>query len=162
MADYGRRIILDIPFEAAVAATSEAFRAEGFDTVSTLDVRDYLARHAHHECRRYLLLQAMLPQLTLDALQHDPETGPLLPATIAIFELADGETAVIASPTFAAVGSDFGWRANRPAIAAIADRAAESLARALDRLQTSALSSGRAHDARTVDAHGPVQEMQRV
>jgi uncharacterized protein (DUF302 family) len=135
MDDCCRRLILDIPFAQTVARTWEAFRAEGFDLVSTLDVRNYLARSAHHECRRYLLLTALLPQLTLDALQHGPEFGAILPTLIAIYELPDGETAIAASPALASVMSDLGWRAETPAMAAIADRAAERLAHALDRLQ---------------------------
>lgn len=135
MDDYGRRIILDAPFEQAVTETSKALRAEGFDLVSTIDIRDYLARNAHHECRRYLLVGALLPQLTLDAVRHDPDIGTILPTTIAIYELPDGETAVAANPSLAPAASDFGWRAGRPAVAAIADRGAERLARALDRLQ---------------------------
>ena len=118
MEDYGRRIILDIPFEQAVTQTSHALHAEGFDVVATVDVRHYLARSAHHDCRRYLLLEALLPQVTLDALQHDSGLGPMLPTTIAIYELADGETAVAASPALAPVAFDLGWRAGRPAIAA--------------------------------------------
>lgn len=43
--------------------------------------------------------------------------------------------AVVASPPFAPVLSDFGWRAAAPALAAIGDRASEQLAQALDRLQ---------------------------
>ena len=115
MGEYGRRIVVDIPFERAVAETSEAIRAEGFDLVSTIDLRDYLAKHAHHDCRRYLLLGALLPQLALDALREDPELGPLLPTTIAIYELPDGETAVAASPSLSPVVFEFGWRAGRPA-----------------------------------------------
>ena len=135
MDDYGRRVILDLPFERTVGATSKAFLAEGFDLVATLDIRDYLAHNAHHDCRRYLLLTALLPQLTLEALQHGPEIGAVLPTVIAIYELPDGETAVAVSPALAPVMSDLGWRAARPALAALADRAVERLARALDRLQ---------------------------
>jgi len=135
MDDYGRRVILDVPFGQAVTETWKALRAEGFDLVSTIDIRDYLARSAHHECRRYLLFGALLPQVTLDALRHDPEIGTILPTTIAIYELPDGETAVVASPSLALVASDFGWRAGRPAIAAIADRGGERLAHALARLE---------------------------
>ena len=70
----------------------------------------------------------------LEALQHDPEMGTVLPTAIAIYELPDGETAVAASPALAPVASDFGWRDDRPSLAAIADRARERVARALDRL----------------------------
>jgi uncharacterized protein (DUF302 family) len=135
MDDYGRRITLDVPFERAVTQTVHALHTEGFDVIATIDVRDYLAQGARHECRRYLLLEALLPQVTLDALQHDIGVGPILPTTIAIFELPDGETAVAASPAFAPVAFDFGWRAARPAIAEIADRVAERLARTFARLE---------------------------
>ena len=112
MDDYGRRIILDVPFDQALARTSVALHHEGFDVVAIVDVRDYLAQNAHHECRRYVLLEALLPQVTLDALQHDSGTGPMLPTTIAIYELPDGETAVAAtrrshqSPLTSAGGQD--------------------------------------------------------
>jgi uncharacterized protein (DUF302 family) len=82
-----------------------------------------------------MLLEAFAPELTLDALQHDPGVGPLLPVTVGVYELADGETAVVASPPLAPVLSDFGWRAATPALAAIGDRASEQLAQAFDRLQ---------------------------
>src|SRR3954470_14827350 len=42
MTDISRCIVLDAPFEASVTATLEAFRAEGFDLASTLDLREYL------------------------------------------------------------------------------------------------------------------------
>lgn len=134
MDDYGRRITLDIPFDRAVKEALKAFQAEGFDFVSTLDVRGYLARNAHQECRRYVLFEALLPQFTLEALQHDPGIGPILPTTIAIYELADGESAVSASPALAPVAFDFGWRASSPVIRALADRASERVARAFERL----------------------------
>ena len=134
MDDDGRRVSLDLPFDRAVEATSHAFLAEGFDLVAALDIRTYLARNAHHDDRRCLLLTALLPQLTLEALQHGPEIGAVVPAVIAIDEPADGETAVAASPALAPAMSDLGWRTGRPALAAIADRAGERVARALDRL----------------------------
>ena len=138
MDDYGRRVILDVPFELAVAETSQVLREEGLDVVARFDVRDYLVRTLHHECRRYMLLEALSPELTLEALQHDPGIGPILPVTVGVYELADGETAVVASPPLAPVLSDFGWRAATPALATIGDRASEQLAQAFDRLQRTA------------------------
>lgn len=138
MDDYGRRVILDVSFELAVAETSQVLREEGLDVVARFDVRDYLVRTLHHECRRYMLLEALAPELTLEALQHDPGIGPILPVTVGVYELADGETAVVASPPLAPVLSDFGWRAATPALATIGDRASEQLAQALDRLQRTA------------------------
>lgn len=98
MDDYGRRVVLDVPFQLAVAETSQLLREEGLDIVARFDVREYLVRTLHHDCRKYVLLEALAPELTLEALQHDPGIGPILPVTVGIFELADGETAVVASP----------------------------------------------------------------
>jgi uncharacterized protein (DUF302 family) len=136
MTDISRCIVLDAPFEASVTATLEAFRAEGFDLASTFDLREYLARSAHHDCRRYLLLNLLLPRVTLEALQLDPELGPLVLTTIVIYELPDGEAAVIARPSLAPAVVDVGERAASHALAELADRAAERLAHALDRLRT--------------------------
>jgi uncharacterized protein (DUF302 family) len=138
MDDYGRRVVLDVPFQLAVAETSQVLREEGLDIVARFDVREYLVRTLHHDCRKYVLLEALAPELTLEALQHDPGIGPILPITVGIFELADGETAVVASPPLAPVLSDFGWREATPALTTIGDRASEQLAQALDRLQRTA------------------------
>ena len=141
MDDYGRRVILDMPFEQAMAVTRQAFRDEGLDVVMRFDVRDYLLRTLRHECRRYQLLEALAPEWTLEALQHDSGIGPVLSVAVAIFELADGETAVVASPPFAPVLSDLAWREATSALATIGDRASEQLARALARLQRTACES---------------------
>lgn len=138
MDDYGRRIILDVSFELAVAETSQVLREEGFDVVSRFDVREYLGRSLHHECRRYWLFEVLAPDLTLEALQHDAGIGAILPITVAVFELADGETAVVASPPLAPVLTDLGWRAATPVLATLGDHASEQLAQALDRLQRTA------------------------
>ena len=142
MDDYGRRITLDIPFDRAVAEASQAFEAEGFDLVSTLDVRGYLAQHANHDCRRYVLLEALLPQFMLKALQLDAGIGPILPTTIAVYEIADGETAASASSPLAPVAFDFGWRADCPAMGTLADRASERVAHAFERLQQNGSALG--------------------
>lgn len=141
MDGHSRHVTIDAPFHRAVAETLRAFQAEGFDVVSTLDLRRYLLREAQHDCRRYLLFQMLLPQLTLDAVREDPELGPLLPTTVGVFELPDGETEVTVTPSLAPVIYEFGWRSGRPQVSAVADRAAERVAHALDRLRRPLLES---------------------
>ena len=60
--------------------------------------------------------------------------GAALPATIAIYELADGETAIVAGEPMGAVASDLAWRAALPALASIVDGESRRLARAFDRI----------------------------
>ena len=49
MDDYGRRVVLDVPFQLAVAETSQVLREEGLDIVARFDVREY-------SCARYITI----------------------------------------------------------------------------------------------------------
>jgi hypothetical protein len=62
----------------------------------------------------------------------------MLTATVAIYELADGETAIVAAEPFAPVLADPAWRMAAPELARVADRESEQVARALMRLQHAA------------------------
>lgn len=134
MTDYARRLVVDASFDRTLIETMRAAQLEGLDILTRLDLREHLQRHVHHECRRYVLLQVASPDLTLRALQTDIESGPFLPMTLAIYELADGETAVEATAPFAPVIGDPGWRRAAPELAALADKECGQLARALARL----------------------------
>lgn len=134
MDDYGRRIVVDMPFERAVMAVSRALREEDLHIIGRFDVRDHLKLTLSHEFRRYVLLQTCSSQAMLDVLLEDLAAGAALPATIAIYELADGETAIVAGEPMGAVASDLAWRAALPALASIVDRESRRLARAFDRI----------------------------
>jgi uncharacterized protein (DUF302 family) len=135
MDDYGRRIIIDSSFERTLDEAIKAFGEEGLDVISRFDVRDYLQRRLLHDFRRYVLLQVSAPLLMFEALRDDLGVGAILPVTIAIHELADGETAVVASEPFGPVLSDRKWREAAPALAHLAEEESEQVARALARLQ---------------------------
>jgi len=133
--DYGRRIIIDSTFDRTVEETVEAFQSEGLDIVGRVDLRDYARRQLHHDFRRYVLLQALPARLTVDALRRDLDVGTVLPAIVAIYELADGETAVVAGQPFASVLVDPQWQTSAPELANVATQESEQVARALMRLQ---------------------------
>lgn len=135
MTDYGRRLTIDADFDRTLLECMRAVQLEGLDIITRFDLREHLKRHAHHDCRRYVLLQVASPQLMLRALQTDIESGPFLPMTLGVYELADGETAVEATEPFAPVISDVAWRHASPALAALADKESGMLANALGRLQ---------------------------
>jgi uncharacterized protein (DUF302 family) len=132
---YGRRIVVDLTFEMALTETIRALRDESLDLVGCMDVRALLDRTLHHDFRRYVLLEVVSPAVTLAALRQDLEVGAALPTTVAVFELADGETAVVVAEPFSGLGSDPEWRRAAPALAALADQACEQLARTLSRLE---------------------------
>ena len=142
MTDYGRRLVLDSDFDDALADTINALQIEGVDVITRFDAAQHVRERLHHECRRYVLLQVASPQLLLAALQTDVEAGSLVPVTVAVFELADGESAVEVCEPFAPIVSDPAWRRDAPDLAAIADRESEQIARALARLQRGASRPG--------------------
>ena len=131
MSDYGRRVVVDLEFETAVAETSRLIRQEGLKIIARVDVRDHFRRDRSHDFRRYLLIDAWSSALALDALRHDLDVGPILPVTFAIYELADGESVVVAKEPLAPNASDATWRRDFPELAAVADEEAERVARVL-------------------------------
>lgn len=137
MNDYGRRIVVDLGFEAAVGEVSRAIREEGLHVIARIDVRDHFWRDLGRDFRHYFLLEAWSPDLAVEALRHNLDVGAILPTTFAIYELADGETAVVATEPLSPIASEPEWRRNAPALAAIADRESERIARVLARVQHS-------------------------
>ena len=135
MRDYGRRLVIDSTFDRPVDLTIEALQAEGLHIIRCVDQHDYARRTLRHDLRRYVLLQVLPTRLTIDALQHDLDAGTILPVAVAIYELADGETAVFAGEPFAPLLADRAWQASAPDLVIIATRESKQLARALTRLQ---------------------------
>jgi uncharacterized protein (DUF302 family) len=100
--------------------------------------RNRLGRDLGHDFRQYFLIEAWSPELALEALQHDLDVGTILPATFAMYELADGQTAVVAREPFSTLIADPERRQAAPALATIADREIERVARVLARLEHTA------------------------
>lgn len=135
MNDYGRRIVLDLGFEAVLGEVSRAIREEGLQMIARVDIRDHFWRHLGHDFRQYFLLDAWSPEFAFEALRHNLEAGTMFPTTFAIYELADGETVVVAKEPLSSLAADSEWRKEAPALATIADRECERVARVLARLQ---------------------------
>jgi len=134
MNDHGRRIVIESGFETAVDEANRAILGEGMQTIARIDVRDSFERDLGRDFRRYVLLETWSPDLAFDGLRHDLDAGTIFPATFAIYELADGETAIMAKP-LAPVAVQPEWRRHSPGLARIADLESERVARVLDRLQ---------------------------
>jgi uncharacterized protein (DUF302 family) len=129
MSDYGRRIVVDLEFETAVGETSRLIRQEGLKIIARIDVRDHFWRDLSHDFRRYLLIDAWSSTLAVEALRHNLDVGPILPITFAIYELADGESVVVAKEPLEPYTSDAACRRDYPELAAMADDEAERVAR---------------------------------
>jgi uncharacterized protein (DUF302 family) len=135
MSDYGRRIVIDVDFGTALQDVHDALDEEQMQVIATVDLRDHFRHECARDFRRYTLIQAWSRDLAYNALRRHLDTGALLTTTIAVYELADGETAVVAGEPWAAVTGDAGWRDGNPELCAIAERENDRVARVLGRLQ---------------------------
>jgi len=133
--DYGRRIVVDLGFESTLGQVNLALREEGLCALARIDVRDHLMREQRHMFRQYEIIEAWSPDLAVETLGSHLDAGIVLPTRFALYELADGETAVLASEPMAPMAAHPQWRADFPALAAAADREAERVARVLARVQ---------------------------
>jgi uncharacterized protein (DUF302 family) len=94
MVDEGRRVLIDLPFETAVGAAASAIQREGLTILARIDVRDHFKTELHHEFRQYMLLEAWVPALAFEEIRADLDAGAATPIRFAVYELADGETAI--------------------------------------------------------------------
>lgn len=136
--EHGRRIVIDLGFEAALAEVSRAIRDEGLQMIARIDVRDHFWRDLGEPFRQYHLLIAWSPELAIDALRTRLEAGSILPVTFAVYELADGETAVVVKEPLSPAAAETVWQRETPALASVASREAERVARIVGRIERSA------------------------
>jgi uncharacterized protein (DUF302 family) len=132
---YGIRIASSLPFETAVAAVSEALKAEGFGVLTSIDVRQTLKAKLNHEFRPYVILGACNPALAERALHAELEVGLLLPCNVIVYETADKQSAIAAMAPLAALGIV----GDNRELQVVATEADERLRRALAAVETQVL-----------------------
>ena len=119
-----RSVSLD--FDAAVAKTIEALKAEGFGVLTDIDIAATLKQKLGVEFRKYRILGACNPPLALKALSAEDKIGVMLPCNVIVQERAEGGVELAAIDPRAAM-----QRVGNPALAAVAEEVAERLGRAL-------------------------------
>ncbi|NKZ00890.1 DUF302 domain-containing protein [Nocardiopsis dassonvillei subsp. albirubida] len=82
--DYARTITLDVPYQEAVPRVKEAFKAQGFGTLTEIDVQATLKEKLDLEMEPYTILGACNPDLAHRALEVDREIGLLLPCNVVV------------------------------------------------------------------------------
>jgi len=123
--DYARTITLDLPFDAAVPKVKDAFKAQGFGTLTEIDVQVTLREKLGHEMERYVIVGACNPQLAQRALDVTRDVGLLLPCNVVVREHGDGVLVqALDASVIAAV----------PELTPIAEEAAKRIQAALDEL----------------------------
>lgn len=91
--DYGQTIELSLSYEEALPKVKEAFKEQGFGTLTEIDVRATLKEKIGRDIEPYTILGTCNPELASRALDVEREIGLLLPCNVVVTE-RDGKTLV--------------------------------------------------------------------
>lgn len=125
---YVRTITLDTPYGEAVPKVKEAFKAQGFGTLTEIDVRATLKEKLGIDVEPYVILGTCNPTLAHRALEAEPELGALLPCNVVV-RSEEGRTVVHALDPLAMAEVT-----GNPALGPIAEEAGRLVQEALDSL----------------------------
>jgi uncharacterized protein (DUF302 family) len=92
--DFGIRVTLDVPYEAAIEKATAALKEEGFGVLTEIDVKGTLKKKLDADFRRYVILGACNPKLAYQALQNELEIGLLLPCNVVVYETDEGQSTI--------------------------------------------------------------------
>jgi uncharacterized protein (DUF302 family) len=90
---YAQTITLELPYDKAVPRVKEALKAQGFGTLTEIDVQATLKEKLGQHMEAYVILGACNPQLAHRALEVEREIGLLLPCNVVV--RADGERSLV-------------------------------------------------------------------
>ena len=87
-------VVIEAPFDAALAKVTEAIAAERLGVVSDVDVAAILRAKLGEDIGGYRILGACAPGLAKRVIAAQPAAGVLLPCSLVVRRLDDRSTAV--------------------------------------------------------------------
>ncbi len=126
MSKYAFGKTVDLTFEQATEAVTQALAREGFGVLTEIDVAATLKKKLGLERPPYKILGACNPQFAARALEMEPQIGALLPCNVVVRQGADGKTVVEFMDPNAVLGL-----VGRPEVAPIAAEVRARLERVL-------------------------------
>jgi uncharacterized protein (DUF302 family) len=121
---FGKKV--NMGFDQAVAAVTQALAKEGFGVLTEIDVAATLKKKLGLDRPPYKILGACNPQFAARALEMEPQIGALLPCNVVVRQGTDGKTVVEFMDPDAVLGL-----VGRPEIAPIAAEVRARLERVL-------------------------------
>ena len=88
--------IVDMSFDEAVAATTEALKKHGFGVLTQIDVKETLHKKLGVDFRPYLILGACNPKMAHQALSVEDRIGTMLPCNVVVQQRGDKKVEVSA------------------------------------------------------------------
>ena len=126
---FTRRIDTDLTYDEAVVATKEALQAQGFGTLTEIDIRMTLKDKLGVDTEPHLIIGACNPQLAHRALAIDPRVATLLPCNVVVRTEDDHTVVEALDPAMMAAVSGV------PELREVAEDAARRIQAALDALE---------------------------
>jgi uncharacterized protein (DUF302 family) len=87
---FEESVVLQSSFDEVLAQVKEAFAAEGFGTLTEIDVQATLKSKIDKDMESYVIVGACNPQLASEALDILPQIGALLPCNVVVRQTSSG------------------------------------------------------------------------
>lgn len=95
MAYYFSKIIM-ASFDAAVGRVTESLKKEGFGILTDIDVQATLKAKLGVDFQKYRILGACNPPYAYEALKKESKIGTMLPCSVVVQEIREGEVEIAA------------------------------------------------------------------
>lgn len=128
---YEEVVVLQQPFDDALAAVKAAFADVGFGTLTEIDMQATMKAKVDKDMDSYVIVGACNPHLASRALDIVPQIGVLLPCNVAVRQVDDDVVVEVMDPGL------MGTISGHPDMAPLAEEARDLVNDALQRLGTS-------------------------